>query len=61
MTILAAMGQREPRWIGKAIGSAVHDLGHHGQRSHRAGADPGRQQKIGKIRGPRSAAAASVP
>ena len=52
MAVLAAMRQREARRILEAVGRAVHDLGHHGQRLHRAGADAGRQQQLGKVDGP---------
>ena len=45
------MRQREARRILEAIRRAVHDLGHHGERLHRAGADAWGQQQLGKVDG----------
>ncbi len=45
------MGEREARGVGEAVGRAVHDLGHHGQRTHRARADTRGQQQLGKVGG----------
>ncbi len=39
--VLAAMGERKPRGIGKAERRAVNDLGHHGKSLHGACADAG--------------------
>ena len=39
MPVLAAMREREARRIGEAVGRAVHHLGDHRQRAHRARAD----------------------
>ena len=49
MAVLAAMGEREAGRVGEAVGRAVHDLGDHGERAHRARADAGRQQQLGEI------------
>src|SRR5947209_7667996 len=49
MAVLAAMRQRKTRWVGEAAGRAVHHLGDHRERAHRARADAGRQQELGEI------------
>jgi len=49
MAVLAAVGEREARRVGKPIGRAVDDLGDHRQRPHRPGADTPGQQQLGKI------------
>lgn len=49
MPVLAAMSEREARWIGKAAGGAVHDLRHHCQGPNRAGADARHEQQIGEV------------
>ena len=49
MPVLAAVGERESPGIGEPAGGAVHDLGHHGQRTHGPRAHSGRQQQFGKI------------
>ena len=51
MPVLAAMGEREARRIGEAIGRAVHHFGHHGECPHRAGADAWRQKQFGEVGG----------
>ena len=47
--VLAAMGERKTRRIAKSARRAVHDFGHQGESLHRAGADAGRQQQVGKV------------
>jgi hypothetical protein len=47
--VLAAMGERKPRRVGKALGRAVDDLGDHRQQPHCPGADARDQQQFGKI------------
>ena len=49
MPVLAAMGEREAGRVREAAGRAVDDLGDHGQRAHRPGADAGHQQQLGEI------------
>ena len=49
MPVLAAMGEREARRIGEAIGRAVHHFGHHRQRPHRASADAGNEKQFGEV------------
>ena len=61
MTVLAAMGQREPRGIPEPVGRPMHDLRHHRQGPDGARPTPGVSSNSGKSTGPRSAAAASVP
>ena len=60
MAVLAAVGEGEARRIGEPAGSAVHHLGHHRQRPHRAGADAGNEKQLAKSAGPRFAAAAKL-
>src|SRR5215831_6032553 len=43
LAVLAAMRKREPRRVTETIRRAVHHLGHHGERPHRARADAGRE------------------
>ena len=49
MPVLAAMGEREASGIGETVGRAVHDLGHHRQRAHRAGADARNEKQLGEV------------
>jgi hypothetical protein len=51
MPVLAAMGKREARRIGEAIGRAMHHFGHHRERPHRARADAGNEKQFGEIGG----------
>ena len=44
------MGEREARRIGEAAGRAMHHLGDHRQRPHRARADARDEQQLGEIR-----------
>ena len=49
MPVLAAMGERKPRRVGKPVGRAMDDLGDHRQRPHRTGANTRTQQQFSKI------------
>jgi hypothetical protein len=61
MTVLPTMGEREPSRIGETAWGAVNDLGDHGKRFNRAGADTGCEKQLREI--PRCAlsAAARLP
>ena len=52
MPVLAAMREREASGIGETVGRAVHDLGHHRQRAHRAGADARNEEQFREVGGP---------
>jgi len=41
MPVLAAMGKREPRWVGEAVRGSVYDFGDHRQRTHGPCSDAG--------------------
>ena len=47
--VLAAMGDRKPRGVAEAIGCAMDDLGHLGQRADGPCTNAGHQQKRGEI------------
>jgi hypothetical protein len=49
MPVLAAMGDRKPRWVREPVGRAMDDLGDHRQRPHRPGANTLGQQQFGKV------------
>lgn len=49
MPILAAMGEREARGIGKAARRAMDDLRHYCQRADGTGAHAGHEQQLGEI------------
>lgn len=49
MAILAAMGKRKARGIGKASWRPMDDLGDHGECFHRSGSDTRRQQQALEI------------
>ncbi len=49
VAVLAAMGEREARRIGKAAGRAMDDLGNHRQRPHRPRADARHHQQLGEV------------
>jgi hypothetical protein len=52
VAVFAAVRQRELCRVGGPIGRALHDLGHHLQRLHRARTAAGRQQELRKVDGP---------
>ena len=49
VAVLAAMGDRKPRWIAEAVGRAMDHLGDLGQRADGPCADAGDEQKLGEI------------
>ena len=49
MPVLAAMGEREPRRVAKAVGRAMHNLRDHGQRADGACANARHEQELREI------------
>lgn len=49
LPVLAAMGEREARWITETAGRAMQYFRDHRQGPHRARADAGYEQQLGKV------------